>query len=432
MLKGLVAACYFFVALVLGPACSGSPSTQTTTARLTAASSSSMCLDVLDYGATCNDGLDDRVATQTWLDAQSPLTPGCDLPPCTLSYARNPEPGTQHIPSIRVRGTGKRFWGAGKNATTIEMIGGSGRDWTLVDVTGEGHVVGNFTATGANRGLTESEQTHLIQLTGPASDIDVLDAELHLPQQAGNHGGDCIRMLGSEPLGQEPKFVNGVTIERVFAPECDRSFVGFQRGTYNVWIANVISIIVGDAAFDFEPTGQGEIGWITVRDSQAYTGHGGRFATPAGNNTFAHDILFERVATDGGGFFLYRVARATFRDMTIVMTATAPDHTPFAAIKEGARLRLRPKVMTVATIVASLLPIMWSTRTGAEVMKPLKMAFIASSLRPVSPPRTKYVPKMEESTPIPRTTSGKIIHSRRPVMCQSANPRIKPETMVTS
>src|SRR5262245_57110242 len=42
-----------------------------------------------------------------------------------------------------------------------------------------------------------------------------------------------------------------------------------------------------------------------------------------------------------------------------------------AAIKEGARLRLRPKVMTVATIVASLLPIMWSTRTGSEIMKPL-------------------------------------------------------------
>jgi Cu(I)/Ag(I) efflux system membrane protein CusA/SilA len=41
------------------------------------------------------------------------------------------------------------------------------------------------------------------------------------------------------------------------------------------------------------------------------------------------------------------------------------------AVKDGARLRLRPKVMTVATIVASLLPIMWSARTGAEVMKPL-------------------------------------------------------------
>ncbi len=50
------------------------------------------------------------------------------------------------------------------------------------------------------------------------------------------------------------------------------------------------------------------------------------------------------------------------------------------AIKEGARLRLRPKVMTVATIVASLLPIMWSTRTGAEVMKPLAAPVIGGML----------------------------------------------------
>jgi copper/silver efflux system protein len=41
------------------------------------------------------------------------------------------------------------------------------------------------------------------------------------------------------------------------------------------------------------------------------------------------------------------------------------------AVTEGALLRLRPKVMTVSTVVASLLPIMWSTSTGAEVMKPL-------------------------------------------------------------
>jgi Cu(I)/Ag(I) efflux system membrane protein CusA/SilA len=51
-----------------------------------------------------------------------------------------------------------------------------------------------------------------------------------------------------------------------------------------------------------------------------------------------------------------------------------------AAVKDGARLRLRPKVMTVATIVASLLPIMWSTRTGAEVMKPLATPVIGGML----------------------------------------------------
>jgi len=41
------------------------------------------------------------------------------------------------------------------------------------------------------------------------------------------------------------------------------------------------------------------------------------------------------------------------------------------AVIDGALLRLRPKVMTVSTVVAGLLPIMWSTRVGAEVMKPL-------------------------------------------------------------
>jgi Cu(I)/Ag(I) efflux system membrane protein CusA/SilA len=41
------------------------------------------------------------------------------------------------------------------------------------------------------------------------------------------------------------------------------------------------------------------------------------------------------------------------------------------AVMEGALLRLRPKVMTVSTVVAGLLPLMWSARVGAEVMKPL-------------------------------------------------------------
>ena len=50
------------------------------------------------------------------------------------------------------------------------------------------------------------------------------------------------------------------------------------------------------------------------------------------------------------------------------------------AVKEGARLRLRPKVMTVATTVASLMPIMWSSRQGAEVMKPLATPVIGGMI----------------------------------------------------
>lgn len=50
------------------------------------------------------------------------------------------------------------------------------------------------------------------------------------------------------------------------------------------------------------------------------------------------------------------------------------------AIKDGARLRLRPKVMTVATTIASLLPIMWSDRAGSEVMKPLAAPVIGGTI----------------------------------------------------
>src|SRR5712671_7813180 len=50
------------------------------------------------------------------------------------------------------------------------------------------------------------------------------------------------------------------------------------------------------------------------------------------------------------------------------------------AVKDGALLRLRPIVMTVSTVVASLLPIMWSHSTGAEVMKPLATPVLGGML----------------------------------------------------
>ena len=41
------------------------------------------------------------------------------------------------------------------------------------------------------------------------------------------------------------------------------------------------------------------------------------------------------------------------------------------AIVNGAKLRLRPKVMTVVTTVASLTPLFWLDRSGVEVMRPI-------------------------------------------------------------
>ncbi|MDO8439703.1 MAG: efflux RND transporter permease subunit, partial [Polaromonas sp.] len=47
-------------------------------------------------------------------------------------------------------------------------------------------------------------------------------------------------------------------------------------------------------------------------------------------------------------------------------TPTAADL--YAAVMEGAVERVRPKMMTVVAIMAGLLPIMWGTGTGSEVM----------------------------------------------------------------
>jgi Cu(I)/Ag(I) efflux system membrane protein CusA/SilA len=50
------------------------------------------------------------------------------------------------------------------------------------------------------------------------------------------------------------------------------------------------------------------------------------------------------------------------------------------AVMEGALLRLRPKLMTVSTIVAGLLPIFWSTRVGSEVIRPLATPVLGGML----------------------------------------------------
>lgn len=50
------------------------------------------------------------------------------------------------------------------------------------------------------------------------------------------------------------------------------------------------------------------------------------------------------------------------------------------AIHEGAVLRVRPKAMTVATVVAGLLPIMWSSGAGSEIMQRIAAPMVGGML----------------------------------------------------
>jgi len=52
----------------------------------------------------------------------------------------------------------------------------------------------------------------------------------------------------------------------------------------------------------------------------------------------------------------------------------------YDATFEGAVLRLRPKLMTVSIALIGLIPIMWATGTGADVMKPIAAPMIGGMI----------------------------------------------------
>ena len=58
------------------------------------------------------------------------------------------------------------------------------------------------------------------------------------------------------------------------------------------------------------------------------------------------------------------------------MAAPSPSDDLHEAIIVGAVDRVRPKMMTVVAIMAGLLPIMWSTGTGSEIMQRIAVPMI--------------------------------------------------------
>jgi len=77
-------------------------------------------------------------------------------------------------------------------------------------------------------------------------------------------------------------------------------------------------------------------------------------------------IALAGIAAEFGVVMLVYLKNALARRLA----AGEPDTetTLIGAIREGAVLRVRPKAMTVAVVIAGLLPIMWGSGTGSEVM----------------------------------------------------------------
>ncbi len=89
-------------------------------------------------------------------------------------------------------------------------------------------------------------------------------------------------------------------------------------------------------------------------------------------------IALAGVAAEFGVVMLIYLKQALER--RLATGAPANDATLFEAIEEGAVLRVRPKAMTVAVILAGLAPIMWSSGTGSEVMQRIAAPMIGGMI----------------------------------------------------
>jgi Cu(I)/Ag(I) efflux system membrane protein CusA/SilA len=77
-------------------------------------------------------------------------------------------------------------------------------------------------------------------------------------------------------------------------------------------------------------------------------------------------IALAGVAAEFGVVMLLYLKQALQARLAAGASATAA--VVHDAIREGAVLRVRPKAMTVAVILAGLVPIVWGSGTGSEVM----------------------------------------------------------------
>jgi Cu(I)/Ag(I) efflux system membrane protein CusA/SilA len=89
-------------------------------------------------------------------------------------------------------------------------------------------------------------------------------------------------------------------------------------------------------------------------------------------------VALAGVAAEFGVVMLIYLKHAL--DRHLAAGAPLSRDTLLAAIDEGAVLRVRPKAMTVAVILAGLAPIMWSDGAGAEIMQRIAAPMIGGMI----------------------------------------------------
>jgi len=212
--------------------------------------SGTSCFDPVAYGAVPGDGLSDRAAFQSAIDAATAQPDGgtvC-IPPGRYTFDRAPLGSYDRFAALSTHGKGLTLMGAGPE-TVLELAGDQGGSTTIlfsIDPSAERIRVSQMTMqlTATNT----DEQTHAIATSGtcsgatclPIRDIEV-DHVRFLWARVDPlwRTGDCVRLLGNTaPTATTP----GTELYRANVHDnlCDtgRSGVEVQRGIHSILIAN--------------------------------------------------------------------------------------------------------------------------------------------------------------------------------------------------
>lgn len=258
-------------------------------------------------GATPDDGLDDLAAIQAALDNQGCAHLGPGVYNIFSPNPRNPA----HPQDIILVDTGRSFRGAGP-ATTLKFSGDTlHAAWFGVGVKNANTEVAHLTLDTAQLTNTD-EQTHAIQVTGPASKVSIHHMWFYHPQRTGMAGGDCIKVVGYDG-GQE---VNLAVTDNHFAL-CDRSGLMVHGATYGMVASGNMFYSTGDQDIDIE-SGVRNSDWTITNNTM--------IRPVAGLSVAINADLTERVTFTGnviynGRVMTYNVRNLVFANNTIASGA---------------------------------------------------------------------------------------------------------------
>ena len=91
-------------------------------------------------------------------------------------------------------------------------------------------------------------------------------------------------------------------------------------------------------------------------------------------------IALAGLAAEFGVVMLMYLRQAIEKDANLLHSNTFTEKRLDDALYHGAVLRVRPKAMTVAVIIAGLLPILWGTGAGSEVMSRIAAPMIGGMI----------------------------------------------------